>query len=700
MHFRVHREDSSLNVNIDKTGATQNMTVEIVDTFPHAVDEIEFERIPLSDGVNLSCRYWLPATADTSPVPAILEYIPYCTRDGTAARDEAIHPYFAGHGYAAIRVDMRGSGESEGVLLDEYLKLEQDDALEVIAWIAAQAWCDGNVGMMGKSWGGFNGLQVAARRPPALRSIVTVFSTEDRYNGDLHYIGGCMATQNAEWAFVMFPSMARPPDPALVGDQWRDMWQQRLEAMQPWVIPWVEHQRRDAFWKHGSVCEDYSEIDVPVYAIGGWADLYSNVVPRLVAGLTSPCKGLIGPWGHQYMHQADPGPKMGFMDEALLWWDHWLKGIDTGLMDEPAYRVWVQESVQPSTYHAERPGYWANECEWPSPNVEIETLHLNDRTLDAVPAAESCVSINSSQTTGQCTPFFGSDGDGTPEDPPDQRPDDATSACFDGAVLARPLTILGAPTVTLDLAADQENAFVCVRLNEVLATGESLQVSYGILNLTHRNGHAVPEPLVPGERYTVNIELNHIAHTFATGSQIRIAVSTAFWPLVWPSPRATTVSLFTGQSTLRLPGREPRSADKEARPLPPPRHSRTHPATTLVDAKPVSVRFEQNSETGVQSFIFQSNTGTKRYDRHGWTTCVKNDFQYRIHPNDPNSASVDLKAIQTYARINQLDARIESHQLMTCDETHFMIDVGIDVFDGDKPVFSRQWNERIPRDGI
>ncbi|MCP4048236.1 MAG: CocE/NonD family hydrolase, partial [Gammaproteobacteria bacterium] len=318
------------------------MTVEIVDTFPLTIIEIEFERIPLSDGVHLACRYWLPEDATRNPVPAILEYIPYCTRDGTAARDEAMHPYFAGHGYAAVRVDIRGSGESEGVLLDEYLELEQDDALEVIAWIAKQPWCDGNVGMMGKSWGGFNGLQLAARHPPALKCIISVFSTDDRYADDVHYVGGCLTTQNPEWAFVMFPAMARPPDPALVGECWRDMWQQRLDAMEPWLIPWLEHQHRDAYWKHGSVCENFSDIDVPVYAIGGWADPYSNAIPRLIAGLEAPCKGLIGPWGHQYMHQAVPGPKMGFMDEALLWWDHWLKGEDTGLMDEPGYRVWVQ----------------------------------------------------------------------------------------------------------------------------------------------------------------------------------------------------------------------------------------------------------------------------------------------------------------------------------------------------------------------
>ena len=676
------------------------MTVEIVDTFPHAIKEVEFERIPLGDGVHLSCRYWLPKDATSNPVPAILEYIPYCTRDGTAERDEAMHPYFAGHGYAAVRVDIRGSGESEGVLRDEYLELEQDDALEVIAWIAEQPWCDGNIGMMGKSWGGFNGLQVAARRPPALKCIVTVFSTDDRYGDDVHYIGGCMATQNPEWAFVMFPAMARPPDPALVGDAWRDMWQQRLDAIEPWLIPWVEHQHRDTYWKHGSVCEDFSQINIPVYAIGGWADPYSNPIPRLMANLDSPAKALIGPWGHQYMHQALPRPKMGFMDEALRWWDHWLKAEDTGLMDEPAYRVWVQDSVRPSACHQQRPGYWANETGWPSSNIEEVLLHLNDGTLDEATGAEARISICSPQTTGQCTPFLGSYGHGEPEDPPDQRADDALSACFDGAELGEAFTILGAPVVTLDVASDRENAFVCVRLNEVLASGESLQVSYGILNLTHRNSHEFPEALEPGKRYTVRVQLNDIAHTLAPGSRIRLAISTAFWPIVWPSPQPVTLSLFTGESALCLPAREPQLSDTEARSLPPARQARPHPTSMLVDSEPGFTGFKLDMNTGIQSFIYQADSGTRRFDRHGWTTGAKADYQYYIHPDDPTSACVDLAATKTYGREGQLDARIEARQKMTCDESHFIIEASLDVFDGEKPLYSRQWNKRIARDGI
>jgi predicted acyl esterase len=654
------------------------MAAEIVDDFAHPVREVVFERIPLSDGVHLAVRYWLPEDAAENPVPAILEYIPYCTRDGTAARDEAMHPYFAGHGYAAIRVDIRGSGESEGVLLDEYLKQEQDDALEVIAWIADQAWCDGNVGMMGKSWGGFNGLQVAARQPLALKCIITVFFTDDRYADDVHYLGGCMAGENHAWAFVMFPAMARPPDPALV----------------------VEHQRRDEFWKHGSVCEDFSQIRIPVYAIGGWADPYSNPVPRVLAAMDVPRKGLIGPWGHQYMHQASPGPKMGFMDEALRWWDHWLKGSRNGIMDEPQYRVWMQDSLRPSACHAQRPGHWVSEPRWPSRNISELKLYLDDTRLSDQPGAEIEVVVNSPQTTGQCTPFFGSMGAGEPQDPLDQRTDDAVSACFDGEILAQELSILGAPLVTLDVAANQPNAFVCVRLNELLENGESLQVSYGLLNLTHRNSHEHIELLEPGTRYSIRVALNDIAHTFAAGSRIRLAISNAFWPVVWPSPQAVRLSLFTARSQLTLPIRKPRADDGDLPALAPARQSRTHPRTITQPGAPMKAGFTTDLASGRQTFTYASDTGKVRFDNHDWCFSCKTENQYHIHADDPNSAVIDSRTTETYAREGQLDVRIEARQVMTSDASHFHIEASIEAYENDESVFRKNWQESIERDGV
>jgi len=233
----------------------------IVTTFPRSVRVIEHTLIPLKDGTALAARIWLPDDAEQNPVPAILEYLPYRKRDGTYERDALTHPYLAGHGYAGVRVDIRGCGESDGLLFDEYAKQEQDDGVEVIAWLAAQPWCSGVVGMMGISWGGFNGLQIAARRPPALKAIVTICSTDDRYADDVHYMGGTLlAADGLEWGSFFFGSMCLPPDPMLVGDRWRAVWLERLANVPLFFELWLQHRRRDGYWKHGSVCEDYGAI--------------------------------------------------------------------------------------------------------------------------------------------------------------------------------------------------------------------------------------------------------------------------------------------------------------------------------------------------------------------------------------------------------------------------------------------------------
>src|SRR6185312_16825522 len=308
------------------------------------VREIEHLWIPLSDGTRLAARLWLPGDAGQHPVPALLEYLPYRKRDGTAERDSLTHPWLAAHGYAAIRVDIRGSGESEGVLSDEYSQAELADGVAVIAWLARQPWCSGSVGMFGISWGGFNALQVAALRPPALKAIVTICSSDDRYRDDVHYMGGTLLKGGIDWGSFLLRAIGHPPDPILVGDQWLGMWRRRLESVPLFLEGWMRHQRRDAYWRRGSVCEDYAAIQCPVFAVGGWTDGYTNTIPRLLEHLRVPRKGLIGPWAHGYPHIARPGPQIGFLQKILQWWDHWLKGEANGFMGEPMLRAWISNS--------------------------------------------------------------------------------------------------------------------------------------------------------------------------------------------------------------------------------------------------------------------------------------------------------------------------------------------------------------------
>ena len=302
------------------------------------VDNIEIAWIPMSDGRRLAARLMLPKDAMANPVPAILEYIPYRRRDGTRARDDTAYYWFAANGYGSARVDISGAGDSDGLIEDEYVVREQDDALEVIAWLAAQPWCSGAVGMIGISWGGFNGLQVAARRPPALKAVVSLCSTVDRYHEDVHFMGGCLLNGTMGWGSVFLTYGALPPDPEMVGPRkWRSMWRQRIEGLKLYPALWMRHQRRDGFWRHGSVIENYDAIEAPVLAVSGWADGYTAAVFQLVEGLKAPCKGIVGPWGHKYPEFGVPGPAIGFLQECKRWWDRWLKGIDTGGRGRPGH---------------------------------------------------------------------------------------------------------------------------------------------------------------------------------------------------------------------------------------------------------------------------------------------------------------------------------------------------------------------------
>jgi len=301
--------------------------------------------IVLADGTRLSARAWLPETDE--PVPAILEYLPYRKRDGTVERDALTHPWFAENGYACLRVDTRGNGDSEGLMFDEYTEVELADCEAVIDWIATQPWCSGAVGMMGISWGGFNSLQLAARQPAALKAIVTLCSTVDRFADDIHYKGGCLLNENLGWSATMFSYSSRPPDPALVGDAWREMWLDRVRNLPMLAATWLEHPTRDDYWRHGSVCEDFASIQAATLAVGGWGDAYVNAVPALVENLSAPVKGITGPWVHKYPHFAAPEPRIGFLQEALRWWDRYLMGVENGVENEPDWRGYLLESRTP-----------------------------------------------------------------------------------------------------------------------------------------------------------------------------------------------------------------------------------------------------------------------------------------------------------------------------------------------------------------
>jgi len=666
--------------------------MKIVTDFPRKVREIENLWIEMPDGVKLAARVWLPEDADAKPVPAILEYLPYRKRDGTIVRDQLTHPYFAGHGYAAVRVDMRGNGDSEGLMEDEYTRQEQDDAVAVIDWLSKQPWCTGKVGMIGISWGGFNGLQVAARKPPALKAVITLCSTDDRYADDIHYKGGCLINENLGWAATMFAYSSRPPDPAIVGERWRAMWLERLENEPFLIIPWLEHPHRDAYWKHGSVAEDFGPIEAAVLCVGGWNDAYSNAVPRLMKGLRSPCKAIIGPWAHKYPHFAVPEPRIGFLQEALRWWDFWLKGEPTGVSRDPPFRVYVMNAEKPEGFKSVWPGRWIADHLWMAGNTSIMHWYLNADGIGGAPGADLPLTVSSPQTTGldggeYCIIWLGKEFAG------DQRRDDQGSLTFDSPELVTAMDIVGAPEVELELAVDKPVALIAVRLNDIWPTGEVSRITYGLLNLTHRDSHEFPTPLEPGKRYKVKVRLDDIAMRIPAGHRLRVSISTNYWPLMWPAPEPVTLTVYAGASRINLPLRKAIAGE-----TPPefPSSESAEPLRQIELSAPWNKRDVTINPDGSATMEIVDDFGRYEIEAHGLIYHGADRESYEIKADDSLSAVMKTHWTEERSR-GDWSIRTETYGELRASKTHWLVKGRLEAYEGETLIFSRDWDEEIER---
>jgi uncharacterized protein len=665
--------------------------------FPRTVSVRTGIFIPLADGTRLAARVWLPDDAERDPVPAVLEYLPYRLNDGTVSSDHQRMTWFAGCGYAGVRVDIRGCGESDGVCRDEYTEQEQADCLEVIEWIAAQPWSTGAVGMMGYSWSGFNSLQVAALRPPALKAIASCFASDDRYADDVHYRGGLVIPMDmVHWSTCMLGWQARPPDPEIVGERWRESWLERLEQP-PWIAHWLAHQRRDAYWQQGSVRDDMSRIACPVLCVAGWTDGYRDSALRLMGGLGVPRRALIGPWGHNDPVHGVPGPSVGILGELVRWWDRWLKGLDTGSSDDPMVLAYLQESVPPSATLAERPGRFVGEASWPSPRISPRELVLGDGTLGGLPAASGTRSIASVQTVGLEGGAWCADGR-SGDLPLDQRREDARSLTYTSEPLAQALEILGHAEARLVVTADRPMALVSARLCEVQADGTSLLVTRGQLNLCHRAAHAEAVALVPGEELEVAVPLDAIGHRFEAGTRIRLTISPCYWPLAWPSPEPVTLTLrHGGTAALVLPERPPRAEDAHLRRLDPPEEPPALERTILHASSGGFRRLEHDLASGRSELVFDWDCGGRTLLPNGIEYEDTSLARYSIVEGDPLSASVRVENTCGHGR-GDWQVSIRATGTMTCTATTFVVTSELEVSEGALPVFARRWTHEFARD--
>ena len=684
-----------------------------VEYLPVPLDVVPFPKnitftvkVPGKSPVVLSGHYWYNANSvrDKVRCPAIVELNPYRCRDGTMYTDSKMYPWFAYNNYLAFRIDLQGSGNSEGSLTDEYTDEELSYCVQVIEQIAALPICDGNVGMMGESWSAINSLMVAARPdcPSALKAIVVNCGSDDRYNDDVHYMGGAMMMDNIGWASSMFGWLPAPPDPVIVGDRWKGMWRNRIKGMSFWFDQWGGHQTRDRYWSDTSVRDHYGDVKVPVFIMSGWQDGYKNPVDHVLRGLGAlglPVAGMIGPYGHRYPFGGSPGPRVDWLRYVTThWWDRWLKGAqpDPGTQ-WPEFTVWMGQSREPDPLpDYTDDGRWvAEDHEWMG-RSKPETYFLGP-TLSPTPPPAGVTDSNAVALSAVGAPLnigtamletssFGAAGN--PDLPRDQSEDDKKSITFDSSPLSEDLECFGYPTVRLNLECDRPITALALRLTEISpTTGASHLVSCTFFNLVYRDGdQANPKPVPPGI-FSGEIPLNIIGHVFKRDWKLRVAISPFSFPAMWQAPEIPNVTIHTGPvdgrepSALILPRRESRSQDAGLATLLPDRTTYVDPeqyVPTLDSIRPAS------QERKVERITVDGNAGT----------LVRKNFDSgrTVYGGALDNLLVDVNASENFQILDGKPLSDEgfTHYETTLERGDWKVKVVTDT---------RVWSEQSPSDG-
>jgi uncharacterized protein len=650
----------------------------------------------MRDGVLLAGDLYVPAGGSgrgAPPLPVVLDYIPY--RKDDVSPGSRFYEGLVMRGYVVARVDTRGTGASQGIAVDEYTLEEQLDGCDTVEWLAAQPFCDGHVNMMGISYGGFTALQVATHQPEHLTSIIPIGFTHDRYTDDCHYRGGLlrMYYDPGYYGSAMVARNALPPSPVSGGD-WAGIWEAHMAGNEPYLLRWLRHQTDGPYWRNGSVGNVADRISCPVFMIGGWRDGYPNPPFELYSRLTVPRKLLVGPWNHALPDEAVPGPRINYIREVARWLDYWCKGEDTGIMDEPPVIVFEQHWDRPLVDRTETTGVWRAETAWPPPGASDLVLHLSGagKLSGEAAAPDGRDSFEYVPTVGVCGGLWSG---GVPFGlPGDQRRDEALSLTYTTEPLDHNVHVLGRPRAVLH--ADSTAAVIgfCVSIADVSPDGDSHLVAKGMLNATRRLSLTKPTPLAPGEIATLEIPIDATAWRFDVGHRIRVAVASADFPNVWPTPDPAQNGIRRGSmypSRVVLPVAPPGgSAD-------PPELARASKDGARFSSSPRPPTWEIVEDAFTGSTVVRAAFSTEsRIDEQ---TVVLEEFLMLDHvdPKNPAAASASGKHRARLTRPNNV---IEARSVVTIQgsTTHFHVTISLEVTVDKTPYLTRHWTESVRRD--
>jgi putative CocE/NonD family hydrolase len=670
---------------------------------PRHESEVRWDvRIPVRDGLRLSANVWLPVAASDDPAerfPVILEMIPYGKDNWRRNADTARGEWLAARGFALCRLDVRGTGSSPGVALDEYTEAETRDGYDAVEWLAAQPWCSGDVGMWGISYGGFTAIQVAKLRPPHLRAILPMYATDDRYRDDVHIRGGCVtASEKCQYAVSQLGMNAMPPHPPYRGDGWREEWLVRLEQTPPWLMAWIREQTDGPYWRRGSLAPEYGALQCAVFQVAGWTDAYPDAAFRIQERCTNATvRTLVGNWVHAFPDDAYPGPNLDWTREMVRFFDRYLKGIENGWEREPALVWYEREYADPEPFPASWPGRWRAAAAFPVTGTVARELWLGPAALGPAPDAEGVDPLPHRATVGTAGALSWGAGGAPNGLARDLRPDELRGLTYTSEPLEDPLSIIGQPEVVLHLTASMPVATCIVRLSEVSPGGVSSLVATGVLNLTHRLSDVDPAPMPTCARATeeVRIPLRVSGYRFSPGHRIRLTVLSSYWPVLWPSPMRGEIRVHHG------PGAPSRLV------LPVLPDEVATPAVPTFGTSPVVMRdvgsYEEDvPEWRIEEDVLRGTVAVTIFDGGGSTqedgTRLYSSERLVLTASDADPAHARLESDVVYRWSGfGAEADIVARGLIASDEGAFDVTVTLDVRLDGEPFFRHEWSERIPR---
>ncbi|MCJ7467248.1 MAG: CocE/NonD family hydrolase [Maribacter sp.] len=653
--------------------------------------EIREVRIPMRDGIQLAADLYIPLFAKgDGRFPILLEYLPYRKDEGRGNRFP-LFSYFINNGYIVARVDIRGTGRSEGRLVDgEYSEQEQLDGEQVIDWLSKQEFSTGKVGMFGISWGGFNALHMAMRHPPALKTIISLMSTDDIYQDDVHFIDGMMHIDAYEIGQDLANALPGAPDFKIDEDYFKN----RFDT-EPWLLKYKRQQTDGPFWNRASLNEDYSRIDIPTFIIGGWYDGYRDFIPRMLQHADVPVKAILGPWNHTWPNWASPEPAIEWRERAVSWLDYWLKDVNTGIMEEPQLYYYQRNWHAPGTDLDTIPGSWRESEGWPQTRDTLLLLQADHQLgMQHGPFQHSL----------EYKPTAGIEASGSVmwwgDWAPDQKGADKNSLVYDSAPMQKEVEIIGYPEVTLQTSTNAPAANWLVRLSDIAPDGRVTQITGAGFNATHYKSAENPVPLVSDSLYTLHIQLHVTSWTFQKGHKIRLAINNAQWPMIWPTPYQMTTTIHAtnlASSSLLLP-LGPKNASPMRKPFLKPVVDPILPGYRSLAAETVSGFAEMNGvqrdESTQTTTVIATNSGR---DQYPWgIEEYTEEITHEVSDKHPSEGQVHSTYTTTIAEKDQ--------QLKLTGQLHFYSDTD-DYFyeytrilekDG-RLVRKKTWNEKIPR---